>query len=42
MQKDFVNNMAHEFKTPISTISISAETIGNPDILDRPDGCRIM
>ncbi|MEP7129178.1 MAG: histidine kinase dimerization/phospho-acceptor domain-containing protein [Chitinophagales bacterium] len=37
MQKDFVNNMAHEFKTPISTITISAETLGNPDIIQKPE-----
>ncbi|MBX7108814.1 MAG: HAMP domain-containing histidine kinase [Chitinophagales bacterium] len=37
MQKDFVNNMAHEFKTPISTIAISAETISKPDIIERPE-----
>lgn len=37
MQKDFVNNMAHEFKTPISTINISAETLSNPDIVNHPE-----
>jgi len=37
MQKDFVNNMAHEFKTPISTINISAETLSHSDILQNPD-----
>ncbi|HYV91346.1 MAG TPA: HAMP domain-containing sensor histidine kinase [Chitinophagales bacterium] len=37
MQKDFINNMAHEFKTPIATISISAETISSPDIVSHPE-----
>ncbi|MEI6456591.1 MAG: HAMP domain-containing sensor histidine kinase [bacterium] len=27
MQKDFINNMTHEFKTPISSINISADVI---------------
>jgi two-component system phosphate regulon sensor histidine kinase PhoR len=29
MQKDFINNMTHEFKTPISTIKISSEVFLN-------------
>jgi two-component system phosphate regulon sensor histidine kinase PhoR len=36
MQKDFINNMTHEFKTPISTINISVDVIRNPDILNDP------
>ena len=27
MQKDFINNMTHEFKTPISTINISSDVL---------------
>ncbi|MDQ3071904.1 MAG: HAMP domain-containing histidine kinase [Bacteroidota bacterium] len=37
VQKDFINNMTHEFKTPISTIAISADVLSKPDILDRPN-----
>ncbi len=34
MQKDFINNMTHEFKTPISTIKISSDVfLGSPEIV---------
>jgi two-component system phosphate regulon sensor histidine kinase PhoR len=37
IQKDFINNMTHEFKTPISTIAISADVLKNPDIVKQPE-----
>jgi two-component system, OmpR family, phosphate regulon sensor histidine kinase PhoR len=32
MQKDFINNMTHEFKTPLYTIMVSSELLKKPDI----------
>lgn len=37
VQKDFINNMTHELKTPISTIGISAQVISHPDISAQPE-----
>ncbi|MCB2219731.1 MAG: HAMP domain-containing histidine kinase [Bacteroidetes bacterium] len=37
MKTDFVNNMTHEFKTPISTISVSSEMLSKDQILEFPD-----
>ena len=34
MKSDFINNMTHEFKTPIATISLAADTISNPKIIN--------
>jgi len=36
VQRDFINAMSHEFKTPISTIAISAEVLTAPDIVEQP------
>lgn len=37
VKNDFINNMTHELKTPISTIAISSETLSNPKISEHPD-----
>jgi two-component system phosphate regulon sensor histidine kinase PhoR len=37
IKSDFINNMTHEFKTPIATINLAIEAIRNPKIIGDQD-----
>ena len=37
MKTDFINNMTHEFKTPIATISLALDAMGNEKVKHDPE-----
>ncbi len=37
VQRDFINNMTHEFQTPISTIKVAADVLSQSKILEQPE-----
>jgi len=37
IQKDFVNNFTHEFKTPLAVMKIASEVLAQPGIINQPD-----
>ncbi|HRO44444.1 HAMP domain-containing sensor histidine kinase [Agriterribacter sp.] len=37
IQKDFVNNFTHEFKTPLSVMKIASEVLSQPGIAKQPE-----
>ncbi len=37
IKSDFINNMTHEFKTPIATINLATDNIANPMIINNPE-----
>src|SRR5690606_31162121 len=37
IKSDFINNMTHEFKTPIATINLALDSLKNPKVKDNRD-----
>lgn len=37
IKSDFINNMTHELKTPLATISLAVDAIRNPKVVGNPD-----
>jgi len=40
IKNDFINNMTHELKTPLATISLAVDALTNEKVISRPDQIR--
>lgn len=40
IKSDFINNMTHEFKTPLATISLAVDAIGNGKVIENKEKIR--
>ena len=40
IKSDFINNITHEFKTPIATIALASDSINNAKVIGQPDKIR--
>jgi signal transduction histidine kinase len=40
IKTDFINNMTHEFKTPIATINLAIDALNNPKVIGAPERIR--